>query len=97
MYKLLADVKLYTESEGGMPREGFSGMRPSFEVSGELIMCEIITTSGDPTIHRGTIRELRIQLPYGEMFKEHLHVGYQFHLNVGSKKIGEGRIKSIIG
>lgn len=96
MYKVLAQMRLYPESEGGMTRDGFSGMRPSFGVAGELIMCEIFETSGERVMERGASHEVRIHLPYGEMFKERLPVGYQFKLNVGGKVIGEGVIKGIL-
>jgi hypothetical protein len=78
-----------------MPKEGFSGMRPSFRVAGELIMCEILMGPKGTPMVRGESYEVQINLPYGEMFREHLHVGDRFELNVGGMVIGEGLITEV--
>lgn len=95
MYTVIASIRLRTEAEGGMPKEGFSGMRPSFRVAGELIMCEVIKDPEGGTLERGKTYDVRIKLPYGEVFREHLYVGFRFELNVGGMVIGEGVIKEI--
>jgi hypothetical protein len=53
MYTILATIRLRTQTEGGMPKEGFSGMRPSFRVADELIMCEVLMGPKGSTMRRG--------------------------------------------
>jgi hypothetical protein len=95
MYTILASIRLRTEAEGGLANDVFSGMRPAFRVAGELVTCEVFTGPKGTPMKRGEQYDVTIQLPYGEMFREHLQVGYAFELNTAKFVIGEGRITGI--
>lgn len=95
MLEVLAEIKLNKENEGGMDRDGFSGMMPSFNVNGELIMCKLIYGDINTKILRGQTYNIIIQLPYGERYKDVINAGYLFNLNIGGRIIGKGKIINV--
>lgn len=87
MLELEAEIYLIREDEGGMTKEGFSGMMPSFSVANDLIMCKVILDNNQITIKRGEYHRVTIQLPYGEDYQDYISVGYSFTLNTGKRTI----------
>lgn len=92
---VLAQIYFYTEEEGGRSQDAFSGYMPSISVDGELIMCRVL--SDLEILCRGSEHQVKIELPYGEIFKEHFFTGYSFTLNEGGWIIGKGIILKVIG
>ena len=89
---LIVDAKVYfkKQEEGGLHRNGVSGMEPSFSVSGQLIMCKLISKEGVSDFVLGQEYLLSIELPYGEIFEQEVQPGYCFHLNIGGKEFATG-------
>ncbi|MDM8523671.1 hypothetical protein QUF80_09895 [Desulfococcaceae bacterium HSG8] len=75
-----------------MSKQGFSGMRPSFNTGKELIMCTVYSKKGK-FIPLGTLQDVDIELPYGEKYSDTIRPGYRFSLNVGSRVIGQGVVE----
>ncbi|WP_433958693.1 hypothetical protein [Cytobacillus horneckiae] len=94
MLHFLAQVYFFTEKEGGRSQDVFSGYMPSLSVNGELIMCRILTDK--EILSRGIKYKIKIELPYGEVFKEYFYTGLCFTLNEGGWIIGEGKLIEII-
>lgn len=90
MLSIEAQIYLRTHEEGGLERSGFSGMQPSMAIGGELVACKILDGPEGSEIRKGEWHDVRIDLPYGEIFAETLRSGFRFMLNVGKKVIGEG-------
>lgn len=95
MLKLEAEIYLKLEEEGGMTKEGFSGMMPSFNVENNLIMCKVMLSENETIMRRGQCHKVIIELPYGEDFKDFILEGYQFTLNTGEKIIAHGKVISM--
>lgn len=89
---LMIEAKIYfkKQEEGGLHKNGVSGMQPSFSVSGDLIMCKVIGKGDVTEFALGKEYEVSIELPYGEMFKAEIKKGYQFHLNIGGREFADG-------
>jgi len=96
MLKMYATINLLKKNECEIDQIGFSGMMPSFNIEGKLVMCEIVTINGSKLIERGIANKVEIRLPYGEKFKNELNVGYKFKLNLGEVIIGYGEIEEIL-
>ncbi|WP_163853381.1 hypothetical protein [Paenibacillus elgii] len=94
MLEILAEINLLEEADGGMKRDGCSGMMPSFRVNDELIMCEILAAD-DQVFHRGKTYLVSIRLPYGEIFSHIIVPNYTFELNYGSRTVGKGTVMNI--
>lgn len=92
MKSVKANIYLLTENEGGMTRDGFSGMQPSFNINGELIMSKIFALSNDKSLPRGVNQDVKIDIPYGDIYSDELEVGRTFLLQTGAKVIGRGTI-----
>jgi len=88
MLKVSAEIEL----ESRMPKQGFSGMRPSFNTGKELIVCTVYS-KGEKFIPLGSPQDVDIELPYGEQYSDIIKPGYKFSLNVGSKIIGQGVVR----
>ncbi len=88
MLKITAEIEL----ESRMRKQGFSGMRPSFNTGKELIMCTVHSKRGR-LIPLGIPQDVDIELPYGEQYSDIIRPGYKFSLNVGSRVIGQGVVK----
>jgi len=95
MLKLEADIYLKSEEEGGMCKEGFAGMMPSFNVENNLIMCRVILHTNETIIRRGQCHKVIIELPYEEDYQDFIFEGYSFTLNTGKKIIAHGKVMSI--
>lgn len=89
---LTIEAKIYfkKQEEGGLHKNGVSGMQPSFSVTDDLIMCKVIGKGDVTDFVLGQEYEVSIELPYGEMFKTEIQKGYQFHLNIGGKEFANG-------
>lgn len=96
MLEIQAEIDMKREDEGGMTKEGFSGMMSSFNVENELIMCKVTSTTGQTILQRGKRHRVNIQLPYGEDYTEELVVGYCFTLQTGKRIIATGKVASIL-
>ncbi|MMZ63790.1 hypothetical protein D1872_260680 [compost metagenome] len=94
MLQLEAEIYLLREDEGGMTKEGFSGMMPSFKVKNDFIMCKVILENGS-NINRGEYHKVIIQLPYGEIYRDYVSVGYIFTLNTGERIVASGKVISV--
>ena len=70
----------------------FSGMRPSFNINGDLIMCSIEVVSGSEVIKSGEKRVISISLPHDHLVEECLKEGASFKLNSGGQILGDGKI-----
>ena len=91
-----ARIYFLAEAEGGI-QEGFAGMRPSFNINGELILCFVYPLDGHERMPRGTSHLVRLELPYGELtnVSSSIMVGAAFHLQLASKVIAKGEILKI--
>ncbi|WNJ95693.1 hypothetical protein RND59_00790 [Vibrio ruber] len=89
---LTIEAKIYfkKQEEGGLHKNGVSGMQPSFSVTDDLIMCKVIGKGNVTDFMLGKEYEVSIELPYGEMFEAEIQKGYQFHLNIGGKEFANG-------
>lgn len=89
---LIIDAKVYfkRQKEGGLHKNGSSGMQPSFSVTNDLIMCKIIGKDAVTEFVLGEEYDVSIELPYGEMFANEIRPGYRFHLNIGGKEFATG-------
>lgn len=90
MLKIEAKVYFKKQEEGGLHKNGVSGMQPSFSVTNDLIMCKLIGRDGVVEFSLGEEYELIIELPYGEMFESEIQPGYHFNLNIGGKEFATG-------
>ncbi|MEJ8307394.1 hypothetical protein [Saccharibacillus sacchari] len=95
MLKIEAEIYLNREDEGGMTKEGFSGMMPSFNVENNLIMCRVTLKTKKDVIERGEYHKVSIELPYGEEYRNYISAGYCFTLNTGKKIIAKGTVTSM--
>ncbi|MFD0590077.1 hypothetical protein ACFQZE_19010 [Paenibacillus sp. GCM10027627] len=96
MLELEAEIYLKREDEGGMTKEGFSGMMTSFSVANDLVMCKVISSHNQDTIKRGQYHKVTIYLPYGEEYQDVISVGFCFTLNTGKRVIARGKVISFI-
>jgi translation elongation factor EF-Tu-like GTPase len=96
MLKLLAEIRLSTEEEGGMHRDGFSGMRPAVRVGDELTTSEIWEVNGLEWLVRGMIYEVQINLFFGETYQDAIFPGMEFQLHFASQVIGHGVVTAIL-
>ncbi|MEJ2045561.1 MAG: hypothetical protein P8X74_17610 [Reinekea sp.] len=89
---LTIEAKIYfkMQEEGGLYKNGISGMQSSFSVTDDLIMCTVIGKGDVTDFVLGKEYEVLIELPYGEMFESEIQKGYQFHLNIGGKEFANG-------
>ena len=89
---LVVDAKVYFKktSEGGLCKDGVSGMQPSFSVTGDLIACKVNGKNEITSFVLGKEYNVSIELFYGEIFAEEIKQGYHFSLNIGGKKFAEG-------
>jgi len=89
---LIINAKVYFKNkhEGGLHKNGVSGMQPSFSVSNNLIMCKLKGTADITEFVLGEEYEVSIELPYGEAFASQIKQGYCFHLNIGGKEFATG-------
>ena len=90
MLKVKAKIYLQPESEGGLTREGYSGMQPSMDIDGELIACKVICGDEGTSMPLDREYEVMIELGYGEIFEDKLKSGFHFNLNIASRVIGDG-------
>jgi len=95
MLRVKGKLILLTSQQGGMERDGFSGMSPSFCVNGELIMCFIHTGDHGSLIERGRATDAIIELPYGEHYLEHIKPGCRYTIHYASKLLGDVLISDI--
>jgi hypothetical protein len=96
LLKVTANIRFLSEKEGGMDKDVYSGIMPSFRGNGELIMCRIIFKENtDKRFIRGEIYKVQIELPYGEYFKDYIYSGYEFDLCDGARVIGIGIVEVI--
>jgi len=90
MLSIEARIFLLSEDEGGL--RAFSGMQPSMNVNGELIMCRIIDGPEGESIALGQEHDVRIDLPYGERFQDVIRSGFEFGLSYGGRVLGHGEV-----
>ncbi|HWO95585.1 hypothetical protein P4H70_06660 [Paenibacillus ehimensis] len=95
MLELLAEINLLEEIDGGMKRDGYPGMIPSFRVNNELIICEILAADDRQVFHRGKTYLITIRLPCGDIFSDIIVPNYAFELNYGSRTVGKGTVMNI--
>lgn len=86
---LYGTLRLRTPQEGGGPRDGFSGMHPSLNVDGDLIMAQVHTVDGQSTIAMGQDIAVKIDLAYGERYQGSFCKPARFLLQVGGRVIGD--------
>lgn len=96
MLNIQAEIYLKREDEGGMTKEGFSGMMPSFYIENERIMCKVTSSTEQTVFKRGEIHQVNIQLPYGEDYEDKITNGYRFTLHTGRRVIAVGKVISIV-
>ncbi|MEZ4467722.1 MAG: hypothetical protein R3F60_32875 [bacterium] len=86
-------LRFIAESEGGI-QDGFDGMRPSFNITGELVLCVVRSLDGLQEMPRGGTYDVKIELPYGEAtdIPDHLRAGARFKLQIGSSVIATGEV-----
>ncbi len=70
----------------------FSGIRPSFSVADDLIASEVFHDVADEVLERGRQYEVRIVLPYGQQYREHIVPGMTFTLQAGARVLGSGSV-----
>lgn len=87
---LRAHVRFVPESEGGI-QDGFDGMRPSFEVDGELVLCIVKSLDGQMSMPRGGSYQVEISFPY-HLGKYPFPMGKTFTLRIGSATIATGTV-----
>jgi translation elongation factor EF-Tu-like GTPase len=92
MIRFAARIYLKTFDEGGMSNPGWSGMMPSFNITGELILCRIEETSGNKELPLGTEHNVFIELPYGEFYIDSITANAKFLLQLGGRVIGWGTV-----
>jgi len=92
MLKIDAIVYFKKQEEGGLHKNGISGMQPSFSVRDDLIMCKLIGKNGVSEFTLGEEYEVIIEIPYGEVFSGEITPGYSFHLNIGGKEFATGKV-----
>ena len=96
MMRLSANIVFLYEEEGGMDKDGFSGIRPNFEVAGDLITSEIWSTTEDEIFVRGTHYRVIVHLPYGEVYRESIDPEMKFTLRQGARILGYGEVVEIL-
>ena len=82
--------------EGDLGKDGFSGMRPSFNLNGEPITSEVVSAVGCQVLDKGARHEVIIALPYGEVLGDHLGASAKFRLQVGGRLLATGTILSVV-
>ncbi|MCO7226070.1 hypothetical protein [Pleionea sp. CnH1-48] len=90
MLRINAKIYFKTKEEGGLHKDGVSGMQPSFFMPNDLIICKLISNTGDHQFKLGNEYELVVELPYGEEFKDEVVASYKFHLNIGGLEFASG-------
>jgi translation elongation factor EF-Tu-like GTPase len=93
--KFSADILFTPTLEGGMQDQYFSGMKPSFNIDGQLIMCSFEVADGSKVIKSGEIRSVVIELPHYQLVAKYLKVGAKFKLNSGGRVLGSGTITAL--
>ena len=90
MLTINASIYFKKYEEGGLSKNGVSGMQPSFSVNDDLIMCKILGKDGTSKFILGREYDVTIDLPYGEEFSDKIKSGYRFHLNFGGHEFAAG-------
>ncbi len=93
MLKVNAKIYFKSEKEGGLKNPAFSGIQPSMDIDGELVMCKIIFGEEGTPMPLNNDYDVIIELAYGEMFQEKLKPGFRFNINLASRILGNGVIK----
>ena len=93
--KILDAIIRWNTEEEGCLEVPFSGIQPSFLVGGDLIMSRVEHQDGKE-MARGETYPVRISLPYGEKYQEHLKEGMSAQLQVGKRIIATGTVTRIV-
>ena len=96
MIRVTAEIHLDPQAEGGLAKDGFSGMQPSINIDGELVACKIIFGEIGTLMPLGRDYCVMLEIPYGEFHVEKLKPGFQFDINIASRKIGSGSVISLL-
>lgn len=91
-YTISSSVYFLTEDEGGMRNHWFSGMKPSFNIDGNLIMCCFESLNNEEVIESGAHYDLGILIYDSYLVKKKLIPNAKFKLNIGGKVIAYGTI-----
>lgn len=92
MLKLKATVIWKSAEEGGLSPPLTSGIQPSFHVAQDLIISRIIHPH-EKQMQSGVPYEVTVELPYGEVYEQHIYEGMAFTLHVGARIVANGIIK----
>lgn len=82
--------------EGDLGHDGFSGMRPSFNLDGDPITSEVHSAQGERVLAKGKDHDVVVTLPYGEILGDKLRVGASFVLQVGGRMLATGNIVEVV-
>lgn len=96
MLHLESEILLYSREEGGLSRDGYSGMMASISVDDDLVMSKIIYKEIGTPIKRGENYNVKIELPYGEAYKDKIYKGYKFTINYASRIVGIGKVMYVL-
>lgn len=88
-----AQVTFVAEADGGI-QDGFDGMRPSFNLTGEPVLCVVRSLDGRQEMPRGGTFWVEVLLPYGETtnMPADLRAGAHFTLQIGATVIAHGTV-----
>ena len=90
-----AEVVFKHEKDGGRLSPPRSGYRPQLEIGDELTSCTI-SDEMDSVYDFGLIHEVVLSLQFPDRYAHQLKEGDPLVFREGSKKIGEGRISTIL-
>lgn len=74
----------------------FSGIRPSISIADALIACEVFHNVADDLLERGRQYEVRIVIPDGKLFRDHIVPGMTFNLHAGARILGGGSVLRVV-
>ena len=96
MSTIIATVRFLPTEEGGLQDHWFSGMMPSFNIDGNLIMCRLEAINETQLLRAGENHDLRIDIPQGDLVQDHLRPNATFCLNAGGRVVARGRITEVV-
>ena len=93
---IIGCVEFICKKNGGLRDYWFNGLKPSFNIDGNLIMCVFESVEQIEVLRSGIHYDLLIEIYDSYLINDKLTVNSLFHLNCGGEIIANGVIKEVL-
>jgi len=95
MKQIKAKLYIYGKNKGGERHPWCSGIRPSFNINENLIMCKV-DSKDKQNMSLNAYHNVIIEIPHGHLVEDYLKINAKFKLNCGARIIAEGIISEVL-